>query len=135
MYILARYYRRNKNKKRELHVVPEIPRFPFQLIAADYFTFKGQGYLIIVDRFSNWPVVKHCATGATGLINALKDVINTFGVPEELSTDGGTEFTSSVTQKVLDIMGIKHRLSSVAHPRSNGRAEVAVNNHEAPTDE
>ena len=105
---------------------PEIPRFPFQRIAADYFTFKGQGYLIIVDRFSNWPVVKHCATGATGLINALKDVINTFGVPEELSTDGGSEFTSSVTQKVMDVMGIKHRISSVANPRSNGRAEVAV---------
>ena len=105
---------------------PEVPRYPFQSICADYCNYKGTNYLIIVDRFSGWPIVKKSKDGATGLINTLKDVINTFGVPEELSSDGGPEFSSTVTQRALKQWGTHHRISSVAHARSNGRAEVAV---------
>ena len=83
-------------------------------------------YVIIVDRFSGWPIVTRAKDGATGLIHALKEVASTFGIPEELSSDGGTEFTSAVTKKLLSQWGTYHRISSVAHARSNGRAEVAV---------
>ena len=69
---------------------------------------------------------KDIPSGAKGLINTLKDVINTFGVPEELSSDGGPEFSSTVTQRALKQWGTHHRISSVAYARSNGRAEVAV---------
>ncbi|CAL4098776.1 unnamed protein product [Meganyctiphanes norvegica] len=65
-------------------------------------------------------------SGATGLIAALKRTFNTFGVPEELASDGGPEFTSAATRKTLQDWGIHHRLSSVAFARSNGRAEVGV---------
>ena len=64
--------------------------------------------------------------GAPGLISALKGIFRTFGVPLEISTDGGPEFTSYETENFLKRWGVKHRLSSAYHPRSNGRAEVAV---------
>ena len=41
-------------------------------------------------------------------------------------TDGGSEFTTSVTQDFLTRWGVRHRFSSAHHPQSNGRAEVAV---------
>ena len=50
----------------------------------------------------------------------------TFGVPVEISSDGGPEFTSGETQAFFKRWGIRHRLSSVAFPSSNGRAELAV---------
>ena len=103
-----------------------VPEYPFQLICADFFNYRGNPYLIIVDRYSGWPIVKRAQEGATGLINALKDTINIFGVPEELSSDGGPEFTAAFTKKALKEWGTHHRISSVAHARSNGRAEVAV---------
>lgn len=103
-----------------------VPEYPFQMICADFFHYRGNPYLIIVDRYSGWPIVKRAQEGATGLINALKDTINIFGVPEELSSDGGTEFTAALTKKALKEWGTHHRISSVAHARSNGRAEVAV---------
>ena len=31
------------------------PEYPFQCICADFFSYKGIHYLIIVDRYSNWP--------------------------------------------------------------------------------
>ena len=50
----------------------------------------------------------------------------TFGAPKELSSDGGPEFTASLTKDFFKRWGIKHRVSSAYHPQSNGRAEVAV---------
>ena len=50
----------------------------------------------------------------------------TYGIPEELSTDGGLTFTAYETVKFLADYGVKHRLSSVAFPHSNQRAELGV---------
>ena len=56
----------------------------------------------------------------------LRDMFATFGVPEDMSSDGGPEFTAALTLKFLENWGIKHRISSVSYAQSNGRAEVAV---------
>ena len=50
----------------------------------------------------------------------------TFGVPVEISTDGGPEFIAGETLAFFRRWGIRHRLSSVSFPSSNGRAELAV---------
>ena len=57
-----------------------------------------------MDRFSGWPVVTHCG-GSTGSSSQLKDCsweyFATFGIPEELATDGGLTYMSYKTQKFL----------------------------------
>ena len=50
----------------------------------------------------------------------------TFGVPIEISSDGGPEFIAGETDAFFKRWGIRHRLSSVSLPSSNGRAELAV---------
>ena len=107
-------------------VAPTPPSYPFQCICADYFDYAGTHYLVMVDRYSNWPIVERGQGGAQGLITALRRVFVTFGICEELSSDGGTEFTASATQKFLKDWGVSHRLSSVAYPHSNCRAEIGV---------
>ena len=105
---------------------PLVPIRPFQAIAADFCVVRGVGYLVIVDRFSGWPHIVASLSGAKGFARALVAYFATFGVPEELSTDGGPEFIAKETAALLDRWGIRHRLSSAYHPSSNGRAEVAV---------
>ena len=110
---------------------PFIPTTPFQAIASDYFQLQGKSYLLSVDRFSNWPDLRETTAhtpnaGAEGLIKANRELFATFGVPEQLSSDGGTEYTSNAFQAFLKTWGVKHRLSSAYHPQSNGRAEVTV---------
>ena len=34
------------------------PAHPFQCICADFFHHKGVNYLVVVDRYSNWPIVE-----------------------------------------------------------------------------
>ena len=105
---------------------PQVPSLPFQAVAADFFSLRGAGYLVIVDRFSGWPHIVASVSGAHGFCRALLSYFSTFGVPEELSTDGGPEFTARETAVLLGRWGVRHRLSSAYHPQSNGRAEVAV---------
>ena len=78
---------------------PGDPQYPFQQLAADYFHYGGKNYLVIVDRYSHWPMAYRAENGSAGLVKILRDVFSTFGVAEELASDGGKEFTAEETQK------------------------------------
>ena len=105
------------------------PNYPFEKICADYFNIDNHVYLNVVDRFSGWLCLYHAKTGemnSTMLVKIFRDLFVAYGAPEELSSDGGPQFTGKIFTDFLKNWGIKHRLSSVAYPQSNGRAELAV---------
>lgn len=110
---------------------PRIPSTPFDAIVADFFETQGHHFLVAADRLSGWvevfsAPVKTVTSGANGLVQHLRSFFSIFGVPEEISTDGGPEFVSSIAQEFFARWGIRHRRSSAYFPQSNGRAEVAV---------
>ena len=102
------------------------PEYPFQKVCADYFTYNNHDYVVIVDRYSHWPMVFRSENGADGLVRRLREVFVTYGVPEELTSDGGTQFTAGKTKEFLRAWGVHHRLTSVANPHANCRAEIGV---------
>ena len=110
---------------------PHIPSTPFESTVADFFDLDGQHYLVVADRLSGWPEVFKCKpgspqSGSQGLVSCLINCFACYGVPVDLSSDGGPEFIASNTESFLKRWGVNHRLSSAYHPQSNGRAEVAV---------
>ena len=119
----------NRNAPSNPNAPPEpltIPDYPFQMICADYFHYKGHNYVVVVDRYSNWPIVEQSHDGSKGLVQSLRRIFVTFGIPEELTSDGGPEFSSHCITHFLKDWGVRHRVSSVAYPHSNCRAELGV---------
>ena len=85
---------------------PIQPQYPFQCICADFFQYAGHHYMVVVDRYSNWPIVERAHGGSAGLITCLRKTFTTYGISDELISDGGTEFTSSATKAFLKKLGI-----------------------------
>ena len=96
------------------------------MISSDYFTYVSKEYVVIVDRYSNWPIVYRSESGAEGLIKLQRETFVTFGIPEELTSDGGPQFKAGDAQDFLNTWGVRHMISSVANPQANCRAELAV---------
>ena len=100
--------------------------YPFQHFAADFFHHQGNTYLVLVDKYTNWPVVTPSREGASGLVQTLRETISTFGIPDTLTSDGSPEFSSHTTTRFLVNWGVHHRTASAYHPHANCRAKVAV---------
>ena len=83
-----------------------MPSYPFQCVRSDFFTYKGINYLVTVDRYSNWPIIDRTTGGADSLINSLRRSFITFGIPDELASDVGPEFTSTMTRAFLKSWGV-----------------------------
>ena len=50
---------------------PVLPAHPFQCISADLFHYKDKSYLVVVDRYSNWPIIEQAQAASKGLIDCL----------------------------------------------------------------
>ena len=104
------------------------PEYPFQAVAVDMFQLEGHMYMAYADRLTGWLEVAHFPGDATSgrVIAHLRRFFMRWGAPEQLSTDGGTNLSSSEVAEFLNKWGVAARVSSAHYPQSNGRAEAAV---------
>lgn len=84
-------------------------------------------YLITVDRFSDYFDVDELRTPNTAaVIQACKKNFARFGVPQEVSSDGGPQFMSQEFIRFATLWDFKHSVSAPFHQQANGKAESAV---------
>ena len=84
-------------------------------------------FLIVVDSHSKWfevEIMPSITSEAT--IAKLRDVFCRYGIPQQLVSDNGSQFTSEECCKFMKANGIEHSLVAPYHPRSNGQAERFV---------
>ena len=84
--------------------------YPFQMVLSDYFDWLGVSQQ------------KNCTTKE--LVSTLRNYIGTFGVMDELTTNGDPVILGHKVTEFLHGFGIKHRVSSAYHPHSNQREEA-----------
>ena len=106
----------------------EWPTAPWQRIHLDFAgPFLGRMFLVIVDAHSKWPEVEvMSSTTSTQTIDRLRTIFGRYGVPAQVVTDNGPQFTSTEFQLFLKTNGIKHITTAPFHPATNGQAERFV---------
>ena len=104
------------------------PDAPWKRIHVDFAgQFHGKMFFIIVDAHSKWPeVVMMSSTTSQSTMEALCSTFSQFGLPEQLVSDNGPQFTSEEFAQFMRGNGIKHILCAPYHPSSNGLAERFV---------
>ena len=100
---------------------------PMQRIHIDFAELKGKSFLIVNDSYSKWLEVIHMkSTTSAVTIDKLRSLFASTGIPEEIVSDNGPQFTSSEFKTFMTNNGIKHTLVPAYHPASNGFAEKGV---------
>ena len=116
------------SQQKEPMIFTQLPAYPFQQVAADLFSANNTIYLAFACRLTGWLEIAHFPfnTTLTNIIKVLLELFQRFGIPEEISLDGGPNLDSKETLLFLSTWGVTCRLSSAYYPQSNGRAEAAV---------
>lgn len=106
----------------------EWPSAPWQRIHIDFAgPFLNKNVFIMVDAHSKWPEVfpmKKITSFKT--IKILRTVFALNGIPEQIVSDNGSQFTSHKFDEFIRKNGIKHFKSAPYHPATNRLAERFV---------
>ena len=103
------------------------PSLPWQKIATDLFEFQGEHYLLSVCYRSKFPeVTKMESLRSSAVVEELKRQFGAHGIPAEVVSDNGPQFSSSEFQEFAKEYGFKHVTSSPHYPKANREAERAV---------
>ena len=103
-HICAKFAR---TQQRETLQFIETPQTTWEQLGLDIFTLRNTQYLLVIDYFSWFPVVKQLQSlHSLSVIKHLKDVFTEIGIPRCIVSDGGTQFTSKEFQDFTRTWGI-----------------------------
>ena len=100
---------RNVPPKASLH--PWLwPSKPWQRVHVDFVgPFCGQMFLLLCDAHSKWPeIVEMTSITANKTIQELRKIFSSYGLPEQVVTDNGPQFTSEEFATFMRNNGVKH---------------------------
>ncbi|XP_016164417.1 uncharacterized protein LOC107606929 [Arachis ipaensis] len=83
--------------------------------------------LVSIDYFSKWIEAQPLARITAEKVRSFlwKNIICRYGIPREIISDNGRQFTDQNLALFLQNFNIKHHFSSVEHPQTNGQVESA----------
>lgn len=116
---------RNQQQKETLiqHNVPEVA---WTKVSSDLFTLYGHNY-VITDYTSKYIEFERLTDKSSlSVINKIKKIFARHGIPKELYTDNGPEYTAQSFKVFAKGWDFRHVTSSPHFPQSNGFVERAI---------
>ena len=99
------------------HEVPE-------RVGADILTLHDKDYLVTIDYYSNyWEVDRLPDTKASTAILKLKSHFARYGIPDQVVSDNGPQFTSKEFATFAKTWDFEYLTSSPGNSKANGKAE------------
>ena len=87
---------------------------------------EGYRYLFTcIDRFSRWAeaIPLRDMTAQSCARALVRQWVSRYGVPEDVTTDRGTQFTSDLWRELNKLLGIRASTTTAYHPQANGLVE------------
>ncbi|XP_062570645.1 uncharacterized protein LOC134232676 [Saccostrea cucullata] len=128
--VCQRTFPKGKVTKVPLEKMPLIDT-PFERVAVDLVgpmapvTEKGNRYILtVVDYSTRYPeAIPLKGIETERVAEALVGIFSMMGIPKEILTDMGTQFTSNVMKEVSRLLSIKQLVTTPYHPSCNGLVE------------
>lgn len=88
-------------------------------------TDKGKKYILtLVDYASRYPeAIALAGIDTERVAEALVEIFSRIGVPEEMLTDMGSQFTSALMKEVSRLISMRQLTTTPYHPICNGLVE------------
>ena len=105
-----------------------IPQRPWSVLGTDLFEIKGQHFLIVVDYYSKFPIVKQIDKNRSSvqIIKLMRNIFSEFGIPEKVVSDNGPQYSSSEFRSFAESWGFVHSTTSPNRPQGNGFVERQI---------
>ena len=106
---------------------PDLPTTAWQKLGSDIFEYKGEKYLLIVDYYSRYPIIRKLENITARTVSTkFTSVILEFGIPKIIIADFGTQYTSEDFRSRCKALNIELKFSSPHHHQANSVAERTV---------
>lgn len=111
---------------------PQVMVTPFDKWGMDFIgpidpPSNGKSYILVcTDYLTKWIEVRAMKHARDHKVVEFlyEEIFTKYGVPKELVTDQGTQFTSNLITKLIQEYNIRHWKSSPYYPQANGQEEV-----------
>jgi transposase InsO family protein len=122
----CQFYKSSKQKQEQIQQTPFKDLYPMAEVGADLFEALKHHFLIVVDRYSGFPLVARLnSMTAESIIGHMEKMLFLLGRPGEIKCDNGpcfrTEFKNWAKERDVTVNN-----SAPNKPTSNGLAERAV---------
>ena len=105
----------------------KLPEKPWEKLASNFFQFKGNTFIIVVDYFSQHiEILKLTTITSVSIITAQKTIFSRHGIPDVLVTNNGPQYASQEFDEFSKSYNFVQQSSSPYHPQGNGYAECVV---------
>ena len=116
-----------RRNQKELYIPIHIPIAACKTVATDLFMFQDKTYILIIDLFSHFPVVRQLCGESTKLVlDALKDIFSDFGIPESIISDNGPCYKSQEFNTFCAKFEINHITGASYNHQANSIAECMI---------
>ena len=83
--------------------------------------------MVVIDAHSKWPEIFAMEnTTVEETISTLRSLFARMGLPDQIVSDNGPQFTSKTFMKFATANGVKHVTGAPYHPSTNGQVERLV---------